>query len=465
MMNKKLWFLFAVFMVMLSVASIALAQDDDGCGVLVEEAITLASDNCFEIGRNQVCYGNNQIEAQGWTTEDIAFSVPGDVLDVGNLATLNTSALDEDAGTWGVALMKLQANLPDTLPGQAVTIVLFGDVELQNDVNPDALVEIPTITVTANTNANLRSGAGTDFAVAGSLTTGQELVASGRNEAGDWLLITVDGEPAWVFASLVNTTDDVMTLNVSDDADTTSSIAPMQAFTFSTGIQESTCAEAPRDGLLVQAPTDTVVNFTINGVEVEIGSTALMRLGDDAESLSVANLAGNVVVTANGNTQALDVSFQTSVTTDGTVSEPEPIAFDDVRALPVNLLPETVTIVPPGRIYRSLSMFCQFIDDGSDTTTAGEPIVVRDGWNSVTQEDAAGLLAVPLSVDYDGQSVELWGFTGPTPVLNDEGNTEWAIARYWVIEDPQPGSHTIQINGIDGIFSGYEAAPCTINVR
>jgi hypothetical protein len=38
--------------------------------------------------------------------------------------------MDEEEGTWGVAVLQVQANLPDTLPGQNVTMLLFGDVEI-----------------------------------------------------------------------------------------------------------------------------------------------------------------------------------------------------------------------------------------------------------------------------------------------------------------------------------------------
>lgn len=54
---------------------------------------------------------------------------------------------------------------------------------------------------TVNRNANLRSGPGTTYAVAGSVRTGQALTLTGRNQAGDWLQVA-DG--TWVAAFLVN---------------------------------------------------------------------------------------------------------------------------------------------------------------------------------------------------------------------------------------------------------------------
>ena len=40
--------------------------------------------------------------------------------------------MNASTGAWGVALMRIQANLPDTLPGQNVTMLIFGDVQIQN---------------------------------------------------------------------------------------------------------------------------------------------------------------------------------------------------------------------------------------------------------------------------------------------------------------------------------------------
>ena len=45
---------------------------------------------------------------------------------------LSTSPLNETDQTWGVALMKAQANLADTLPGENVTFLLYGGATVDN---------------------------------------------------------------------------------------------------------------------------------------------------------------------------------------------------------------------------------------------------------------------------------------------------------------------------------------------
>ncbi|MBL8130385.1 MAG: hypothetical protein JNL42_00900 [Anaerolineae bacterium] len=119
------------------------------CGVLFEQALTSAAANCESMSRNEVCYGNVQIIAQPQTdAADFVFDAPGDVAQLGAIRTLSLSARLEEAQEWGIALMKIQANIPDALPGQSVTLLAFGDVEVENAVETDA--EPPENTEAAN---------------------------------------------------------------------------------------------------------------------------------------------------------------------------------------------------------------------------------------------------------------------------------------------------------------------------
>ncbi len=54
---------------------------------------------------------------------------------------------------------------------------------------------------TANVDANLRAGPGTQFDIIGGTITGQELDIVGQNSAGDWYLLSNGG---WIAATLVN---------------------------------------------------------------------------------------------------------------------------------------------------------------------------------------------------------------------------------------------------------------------
>ncbi|RMG89894.1 MAG: hypothetical protein D6712_00920, partial [Chloroflexi bacterium] len=112
-----------------------LAQnEDDICPIIVQEALEATDAACQDTGRNEACYGNISIDAE--PREDVAdftFEQQGDKVAVTAIDALTLSPFDAETEAWGVALLRLQANLPDTLPGQNVTFLLFGDVELVNE--------------------------------------------------------------------------------------------------------------------------------------------------------------------------------------------------------------------------------------------------------------------------------------------------------------------------------------------
>jgi len=132
-----------IFGLLLCVApALALAQAD--CPAIVQTALDAADVLCQTTGRNQACYGNIDISAQAQAdAQNFHFQVVGDVVNVADLQTLRLSPMNEQTGAWGVALLRLQANLPDTLPGQNVTFLLFGDVEISNAVDPSDSTQRP----------------------------------------------------------------------------------------------------------------------------------------------------------------------------------------------------------------------------------------------------------------------------------------------------------------------------------
>ena len=200
-----------LFMIALFCVSIVLAQDDL-CPDLVTEALTQVEEFCEAAGRNEACYGNVALtaEAQPEVT-NFEFQQAGDIVSVADILTIRLSEMDEDNNIWGVALLRLQADIPDTLPGQNVTFLLFGDVEITN---------------TATDEQN-----------------------------------------------------------------------PMQAFILKTGFGDSLCSEAPDSGLLVQTPDGVEeVTFSVNGVDVGVGSTVLFQ-ADPGNEMTVSTVEGNALMT------------------------------------------------------------------------------------------------------------------------------------------------------------------------
>ncbi len=122
--------------------AVALAQVD--CPTIVDRALSAADQLCSSIGRNQACYGNIDISAQAQPdVQNFRFTTVGDIVNVGDVETMHLSPMNEETGAWGVAVLQLQANLPDTLPGQNVTFLLFGNVEITNAADPNDPAQHP----------------------------------------------------------------------------------------------------------------------------------------------------------------------------------------------------------------------------------------------------------------------------------------------------------------------------------
>src|SRR5689334_17367344 len=103
------------------------------CNQIISQVMSTVEKNCIILGRNNACYANPLVNAElNRNAGQQRFDVAGDILPIQAIKSLQTTPLDVTQGTWGVSVLKLQANLPDTLPGQNVTFLVYGDTQLQN---------------------------------------------------------------------------------------------------------------------------------------------------------------------------------------------------------------------------------------------------------------------------------------------------------------------------------------------
>ena len=253
----------------------AQAAAPQACQATVQQSLEALAANCTGVGRNTACYAN--IEVNSTFTEPVPegyFTQPADRADLVTLQTLSTSPMDEANGVWGVALMNLQANLPGTLPGQSVTIILLGDTLIGNAVTPaEAALPFPPLAVLTSTAANILTLPETGAIVAGSVPVSTTLQADARTQDNQWVRVASLTEPVaasiggWVTAAQLVPFDlsalPVVTLETR---------TPMQAFVFRTGIGQPTCAEAP-SSIVVQGPNNTQVLMNVNGADLTVGST------------------------------------------------------------------------------------------------------------------------------------------------------------------------------------------------
>jgi hypothetical protein len=113
--------------------SVTLVAAQDTCPTVVQEALSALDAKCQTTERNQACYGNIALTAipQSGVTE-FKFDAIGDIADLDDINTLDLAPLDPVSNQWGLVMMRVQADIPDSLPGQNVTFILFGDVTIQN---------------------------------------------------------------------------------------------------------------------------------------------------------------------------------------------------------------------------------------------------------------------------------------------------------------------------------------------
>ena len=102
------------------------------CKGLVDRALSVSDSACRTIGTNQVCYGSYRVDAQLAPGVNAPFNLVGDVVPLNALTSIYASPLDVNLGQWGIAVMRLQANLPRTIPGQSVTLLVFGNTTVDN---------------------------------------------------------------------------------------------------------------------------------------------------------------------------------------------------------------------------------------------------------------------------------------------------------------------------------------------
>jgi hypothetical protein len=262
-MNRK-WRGGLILLSTLFIVGYGIAQNT--CSTLIESALESVANACTGMSRNQVCYGNISLALTPISNApDFTFEQVGDIADVTYIRSLKLAPLDELQGVWGIAMMQLQADIPESLPGQNVTFLVFGDVEMENTSSADQ--------------------------------------------------------------------------------------SPMQSFYLRTAVGDASCVDTPASGLIIQTPHGVQsVQFNINGVDVEIGSTVLLQAKPDQEFV-LRTLEGAAVVTIAGQSYPVIAGTEMSIPVDaqmqpsGLPSLPIPISETDLQGLPTAPLPRE--ILPP----------------------------------------------------------------------------------------------------------------------
>mgnify|MGYP005852650933 CR=1 FL=1 len=264
---------FLIIFCLFTITWQSIAQPNT-CADLVERAILALEDNCDSLDRNSACYGYNAVSAVfSQVVPTNYFTRPADRAGLLDLLSIQTAPLDVVTDRWGIAVMSMQANLPNTLPGQAVTVLLLGDSMVENRVNPSDVAPIANpVEVIITTASDARTSPSDASNTVERVRMGDSFLVDALNSDGTWLRVVVDDMPAWIRRDATDSPSGLADLPV-----ITSPIqSPMQAFYFTTGVGNINCAEAPNT-ITIKSPENLTVDLSVNGVDIRIGSTITLR--------------------------------------------------------------------------------------------------------------------------------------------------------------------------------------------
>lgn len=415
------------------------AQIDAGaCPALVQKALQEVGNNCTGIDRNSACYGFNRIDASFVEEQpEDYFSTPADRAQLLTLDTLQTAPLDSANNLWGIAVLNVQANVPQSLPGQAVVFMLLGDVQIDNAVDPaNAFTPVEPVNVITTTNVNVRSGPGTIYNVVSSLPSGTVVPADGLNANGEWVRVLMDNVPMWISRDLVRA-------EVDGSLDTLPQITsetrtPMQAFYFRTGFTGVECTESPPSVLVIQGPENLSVNLTANGADIQIGSTVALFTNDQGEMVLIV-IDGKAVV--DGIEIPPGFAITIKLGEDGNVEGSwygfRAITFEELASLlpleniPVSLLHYPIVLPTMDQIAAFLERFATTPEPES----TGEPGSGGTGMGGETVIISGGVLPTPGQYQTSGGNCSSLRGSARIGNISPDGNSfTWGVLTLTRVE-------------------------------
>lgn len=403
--------------------------DDDACSTLLTNALQVVGSACVEIGQNEACYGHFPITSELQADASGQFESDGDLIAVPQLQSLVTEPANPTTGEWGIALLLVQTESPDTV-SQTMTFVLFGDVALNSQGTVASDPATCSITNTSGQNINLRSGPSTNDDIVGALEVDGSAVADAKTENGEWLRIQQDDTTAWVYSPLITTDCNVSALGILD-AD--GAVIPRQstsAFSLET-TPSDTCNALP-DGLLVRSPEGHRARVVINGVEMVFSSVGYLTAQAD-QQLTLSVLEGQVEVTADGQTEIVSSNMLTTVPLSGLTAAGPPT--------PPQSQSEQVTVVIPALTDANTMLDENSIGTSACTLSTESTVNLRGGPG--TNYGLSGQFEADTEMAVTGTALAAdgaiwWQLDGDTWVRSDLVSAAGRCDNIPTVEPPAP---------------------------
>ena len=331
-----------------SVSAQSGTGNPDSCPQIVQLALDNVDTLCGTLEEGQACYGHVLIDVTPHTgIDELAFNEEGDIEELLKLKAIRLSPMDPLRGLWGVALMKLRAYMTYADP-EPVTFLLFGDVDIQNNVTRNE-----TIDVTAIAYSNVRLRPSPNAGVIGVLQPGEITAANGRTENSEWVRVSLPetGRVGWTYVPNLRSEQSIESLEIVDANGPY--FGPMQAFFLSSGVDDAGCPESPQSGLLIQTPEGVAeVTLLVNEVNIQLQATAYIQ-ADPGGDMTIGLLSGQGWVEAGGTYQPVFAGSQVRIPLgedlvySGEPLPPEPYDAELLTGLPLNLLDTEIVPADP----------------------------------------------------------------------------------------------------------------------
>ena len=331
------------------------AQKASECTQLVQTALEATQDACTSVEADKACFGYANVSASAYPQiTDFQFESVGDVEDIADIASLETSAASVFRRQWGITRMDIEAIIPDTSERDTVTLLMYGDVAITNSFEPSSLMG----TVSASLNVNVRTTPSTSSFVTGSIASGTTIGIIGRNSDGSWLRFRSEEIEGWLSRDfiIVDGTPETAVAALPDLTRRGIFYGPMQAFFMQSGDNPSSCSVVPQNGIIIQTHNrDRLVNLLINEVSIDFNSTIHLQTKTHSglTSLIVTTLEGETQVMSQFMTetalsgQAISIDLDENNAAVSVPSEPVPLDAEAVDNLPTTLLPRNICVPHP----------------------------------------------------------------------------------------------------------------------
>lgn len=370
-------------------------QSGETCSQLVRQAFFELGSNCAGQAGNTACYAFDQASQFTFDSEEHPFESLGETVELTNVASIRTAPLNVATNKFGIVKINIQTNAVQ----YPVTVLMFGAVTLENAVLPENAF-VPTLTdIQVVTETALRVAAGKDAEIVRSALNGVTLQADAITGDGQWVRVYDNGQILWASANDLEGIEELATFHKD-------SMAPFQAFNFSTDANVTECSDAPPPVLMIQNPNDTPVHLVINDTPVEVSSTVFLRTVNDAMRLTTGE--GHVVLYPETDRVEVPLGISTEINSTGTwqnwsVMSDEIDQYGVFDDLPSNVLIEPYTnpailqasgvgkptpiILPPGSTPSTPTPPLDFPNPPISFGPLGSPLD-RIPWEAITIGDA-----------------------------------------------------------------------------